>query len=600
MNGPSVSPLVIHGNRRRIWTVVGGRDRALHHYPGNAQRAFLSGVVVLATVMLFYEFSVSGAVGPSLISQFHMTFRFYVVVAVVSSVVGAFASLAGGLADRWGRAGLVSSGLMVTGLLTLFGLPNAPNKWVFLVLFALLGVAQGAVLVASSALVRDLSPQVQRASAMAFWSLGPVLGSLIVAEVSSHTLTHLRPWQDQFTICGVAGVVVAGVAWLFLRELSPSLRDQLMVSSNERALVEARAAGLDVSGATEHPWRQMLHADIIGAAFGISVFLLIYYVAVGFFVIYFTTVFGFTQAAANSVTNWFWSFEGGTLIVVGLLSDRLRVRKPFIAVGAVGAIVMTVIFLTMGSNPHTSHGALTAVVAILAVMLGLVTGPWMAAFTETVERRNPALTATGLAVWGWVSRIVIAGSTLVLPFVVTAATPLVDYGPRVQALATTYGPELATAAAVQPATMATLVRDPTNTAAQANAVAEVARTRHVTVAEAIRDLIALTKVPRADLAYLSAHGPEVKAAAAASPRQWQRWFWVCVGGEILFLPLILTLTGRWLPGRARADEERRAALIRESPGASGEGRTRVATMRVPSGAPAGRHPATLPAPPTAG
>ncbi len=29
--------------------------------------------------------------------------------------------------------------------------------------------------------------------------------------------------------------------------------------------------------------------------------------------------------------------------------------------------------------------------------------PWMASFTEIVEARNPALTATGLAIWGWIS-----------------------------------------------------------------------------------------------------------------------------------------------------------------------------------------------------
>ena len=538
-------------------------SRYLDHYPSHGRRLLYSGIVVLSTVMLFYEFSVAGAVGPSIISQFHMTFNFYVYVAVASSLIGAFASLLAGFADRWGRTGLVSYGLVVTGLITLFGLPNSPNKWVFLVLFSALGFAQGVVLVASSALIRDLSPQVQRASAMAFWSLGPVLGSLIVAEVSSHTLEHLGPWQDQFLICGIAGLVVAAVAWLFLRELSPQLRDQLMVTSKDRALIESRAAGIDVAAATEHPWRQMLHFDILGSAFGISAFLLVYYVAVGFFVIYFTTVFGFTQAQANSITNWFWAFEGGTLVVVGLLSDRLRVRKPFIAFGAIGTIVMTIVFASRASHPATSYSTLVVIVALLAVMLGLVTGPWMAAFTETVERRNPALTATGMALWGWVSRIMIAASTFALPFVVTGATPLVNYGAQVQALSVKYAPQLATAQALSPSTLATLAKDPTNTAAQAAAIAEVERGLHLAAPDAVSRLVALTKVPKADLSYLTQHGPSVQAAATASPGEWQRWFWVCVGGEVLFLPLIFVLAGRWRPSRARQDEERRETTARQ-------------------------------------
>jgi len=40
-----------------------------------------------------------------------MTFPFYVYISVVGSAVGAFGSLAAGLADRWGRANLVAYGL---------------------------------------------------------------------------------------------------------------------------------------------------------------------------------------------------------------------------------------------------------------------------------------------------------------------------------------------------------------------------------------------------------------------------------------------------------------------------------------------------------
>lgn len=115
-----------------------------------------------------------------------------------------------------------------------------------------------------------------------------MIGSLTVSEVASNTLDHLHAWQDQFHIAGVAGLGVIVIALLGLRELSPQLRDQRMVSIEERALVEARARGLDVRAALEHPRRQMAKADIVLPALGVSLFLLIYYAAVRFFVIYFT------------------------------------------------------------------------------------------------------------------------------------------------------------------------------------------------------------------------------------------------------------------------------------------------------------------------
>ena len=77
----------------------------------------------------------------------------------------------------------------------------------------------------------------------------------------------------------------------------------------------------------------MLRLDIIGPSFAISVFLLFYYIAVGLFVVFFATIFGYSLAKANGLGNWYWSVQTIALIVTGLLSDWLKVRKPFMVVG---------------------------------------------------------------------------------------------------------------------------------------------------------------------------------------------------------------------------------------------------------------------------
>jgi MFS family permease len=537
--------------------------RQLDHYPDTGARVFYLAIVVLATIILYYQLYVPGAVSPSIIAGFHMTFSYYVYIIVVGNAVGAFGSLAAGLADRWGRANLVAYGLVITAVLVLFALPNAPDRLWFGVFYALVAIVEGVILVATPALVRDFSPQLGRASAMGFWTLGPVVGSLVLAEVSSHTLSHLGPWQDQFIICGIVGLVIAAVALAGLRELSPPLRDQLMVSMRDRALVEARAQGIDISESLKHPWRQMLHWDIIGSAFAIAVFLIIYYTAVGFFTVYFTSLFGFTQAQANGIGNWFWAFDAGALIVVGIASDLIKVRKPFMVIGAVGSIVMTIIFGSLAGHAHTSYYTFAVVISILAVFLAIAYAPWMASFTETVERRNPALTATGLAVWGWIVRAVVALSILVLPFVVSSMTPLVNYGTQVKTLSATYAPELATLSAIDPATLAALNANPADAAAGARAVAEVAKAESVPPAVAAAKLAALAKVPKADLAFLQAHGPQVASAAKAAPGQWQNWWWVCVGGEAVFIPLIFLMAGRWNPRRARQDAAAHERRVQE-------------------------------------
>jgi MFS family permease len=535
--------------------------RQLAHYPDTRPRLGYLAIVVLATITLYYELYIAGAVAPSIIAGYGMTFPFYVYITVVGNAVGAFGSLAAGLADRWGRANLVAYGLLITGLLALVGIPNASGKWSFAILFAAIGLVEGVILVATPALVRDFSPQLGRASAMGFWTLGPVVGSLVVAVVSSNTLSHLHAWQDQFVICGVVGLVVGVIALLGLRELSPGLRDQLMVSIRDRALIEARARGIDIAESLRRPWQQMLRLDVIGSAFAISVFLIIYYTAVGFFTIYLNALHGFSLSTANSIGDWFWGFNAIALILVGINSDRIRVRKPFMVLGAVGAIVMTIIFLNLGA--HASYTTFAIVTSILAVCLGIAYAPWMASFTETVEKHNPALTATGLAVWGWIIRAVIAISVFILPSVVGSMTPLVTYGPQVTAISAKYGPELATLGAVDPKTQAALQANPANTAAVTTAVGEIAKAFSISPAAATTRLTAMGTVPKSDLAFMAAHGTDVVTAAAAAPGQWKNWWWVCVGGEVVFLPFILLMTGRWSPRKAREDAEEHERLVQQ-------------------------------------
>jgi MFS family permease len=542
--------------------VQGLWQRQLEHYPETRNRMWYLAIVVLATIMLYYELYIGGAVSPNIIAGFGMTFPFYVYISVVGNAIGAFGSLLAGLADRWGRANLVAYGLVITALLTLFGIPNAHDKWTFAILSVIIGLVEGVILVATPALVRDFSPQLGRASAMGFWTLGPVMGSLVVAIVSSNTVNHLGAWQDQYIITGIVGLVIGVIALFGLKELSPRLRDQLMVSLHDRALIEARARGLDVEAAMGRShWRQMMHLDVIGSAFAISVFLLVYYTAVGFFTVYFTTLHGFSLSKANSIGDWFWAFDAGALILIGILSDRLRVRKPFMVVGAIGAIVFMIIFLNLGAT--TSYSTFVVIISLLAVFLAIAYAPWMASFTETVEKHNPALIATGLAVWGWIIRVVIAVSVLILPSVISSMTPLVTYGSQAATISAQYAPQLATLAAIDPKTQGALQANPADTTAAATAVGEIAKAFSISPNDATARLIALSKVPQADLVFLGEHGKDVQNAVASAPGQWKAWWWVCVGGMVLFLPFVFVMTGRWSPRKARQDAEEHERKVQE-------------------------------------
>jgi MFS family permease len=403
--------------------------RQLDTYPDTAARVGYLALTVIATVMLYYELYVGGSVSTLILAHYHMSFLFFVDTLAFGNLIGAFGSLFAGLTDRVGRTNLVVGGLI----------PNAPNKWAFVIEGWAVAVIEGICLVATPALIRDFSPQVGRGTAMGFWTSGPVLGSLVVALVATHTIgSSPSPsfWTHEYHICGIAGLVVAALALVGLRELSPALRDQLMVTMRDRALIEARAKGLDIESLLTHPWRQLMKLDVVGSAIGISIFLLIYYAAVGFALIYLTTVFGFSVKDANGLGNWNWGFNVLAVIAFGWISDRFRVRKPFMVLGGAAAAVLMVVFLTQFHHGLSeSYYTLAVIVAFLSFCLGVAYVPWMASFTETVEEHNPALTATGLAIWGWIIRVVVFAWFLIIPAIVNTVTPLVQYGPTVSAAA---------------------------------------------------------------------------------------------------------------------------------------------------------------------
>ncbi len=477
------------------------RGRQLLHYPATGARRMHLALVVAITVALYYALYVGSGVATLALPALQMPFIYLVAILAIGNLLGAFASLFAGLCDRFGRANLVVYGLLIVALITVFGFPNIHTRFAYGVLTAIVSLVEGVILVATPALIRDFSPQVGRATAMGFWTIGPVLGSLMVSLVNTLTLPVFKSWQSQYIICGCVCLAIFVVAALFLRELTPGLRDQVMVSERDRALIEARAANAQAAprAGVAAPFLQLLRLDIVASALGVSVLLLFYYTAVAFGTIYLVTVFHLSVAAANAIGNWAWATNAVALIVAGMASDRLRVRKPFMLVGGIGAAILTVAYLQQaGGQP--SWWLLVALTSAQSICVAMAYATWMASFTETVEAVNPAATATGLAIWGWLLRLVVTASFVAIPFVINSVTPLVG-APYV----------LGAFAKVQAA--------------------------HAAPSPAL-------------LAALGA----IKTAAAEAPGQWRTWYWICVAGIFVFIASIFLMRGYWSPAAAHKAE----------------------------------------------
>ena len=78
-------------------------DHTVTEYPTSSQRARYLTLAVLATIVLYYTYYTQFGVTPNILASYHMSFKFFIAIAVASNLLGAFASLAG-QPDRPGRS----------------------------------------------------------------------------------------------------------------------------------------------------------------------------------------------------------------------------------------------------------------------------------------------------------------------------------------------------------------------------------------------------------------------------------------------------------------------------------------------------------------
>lgn len=400
---------------QRLWR------RDLSHYPTGSYRVFLLALVVLANIMFTWTVSAGSAATTVMLPHFGISVNFYSDLLVVAGIIGGLASYISSFGDRWGRANLVVIGLLVNALFALVAIPDAPNKYWFYIFTCVLYLADGAIFVGTPALVRDFSPQLQRGLAMGFWTFGPVAGYFVLSAVAhaylpATALPTFANWQGLYRFAGYGALVMFVICLLFLRELPAGIRSQRMAAMNERVLVELRSRGLDLVAATKNRWRQMIHVNTIASAIAINLFLVIYFTAIAYFVFYFTEFLHFSLSSFNGIQEIYWGVNIAMLVVWGLLSDWLKVRKPFMVLGAIGTIGCIIWLMNVKSG--VSFGTMALITSLLGASLACGYCPWFASYTETLEARNPALIATGTSLYGFATRLVLVPFGLIIPHVI--------------------------------------------------------------------------------------------------------------------------------------------------------------------------------------
>jgi OPA family glycerol-3-phosphate transporter-like MFS transporter len=385
--------------------------RELSVYPVGGRRVRLLAIAVLASLVANFETTIA-TILPLLMTDLGMSLEEYGLIAALSVLVGGVSAGAGGiLSDRWGRVALLVPTLTVTAACN-FLLATVDSVGSLLAVRCLMLFIEGAGITITASLVRDFSPRVGRAQAFGFWTWGPVGASFLASALASLTLPLFgNAWQSQAIIMGIVSLTLCAIIIWQIAEPSAALRAQVMGAESAVSVTEKIDPGR-VRELFRHPH---LWAHVLGNT-GWQV---LYWTFAIFGQTILVTSFAMDAATANGVVALGIVLNAAAVILVGRISDRLQLRKPFTAAGTLLTIAALAYFVGLfGRDVSTPH--VIVVWALLYLVLGIAYVPWMANFSENAEDVDARLQGAALGIWGMVVRVMIVALLVISPLVVAA------------------------------------------------------------------------------------------------------------------------------------------------------------------------------------
>lgn len=388
--------------------------RELDEYPTGSRRIKILAMAVLAILIGSYE-GVIAPVVPLLEKDLHMSLTTYGLISAVAVLAGGCASMVGGrLVDNVGRVRVLIPLMLVTSLCC-FAMTLVHNPTQLLIARIVLAFVDGMAMAGTAPLVRDFAPRLGRAQAFGFWTWGPVGANFLAATIAGITLPLFNDsWRSQFVIMGVFSLIISIVIAVNIADLSPRLRAQILRSEQE-ALGAADA---------EKPLRArelFKHRHIWAHVVAISLWLIVYMTLSLLGQTMLVGAFHVSVAKASSIMSAFWILDLVVLIVVGRISDKLQLRKPFSLVGTALGVIVMIYFISLMGQATAPVTQLMICGALLGGTLAMAYAPWMANYSENSEDVDPRLQGTAWGVFGFLTKFIACVTLIACPLVVKAS-----------------------------------------------------------------------------------------------------------------------------------------------------------------------------------
>ncbi|MEH3037406.1 MAG: MFS transporter [Sphingomonas adhaesiva] len=135
------------------------------------------------------------------------------------------------LADRTSRKKIIAASLAIWSVMT--ALCGVAQNFTHLLLARIgVGVGEAGSGPPSQSIIADLYPPEKRASAMAIYSLGVLLGGGLGIMIGGN-VAHAYGWRAAMMVVGIPGVILALIVWMFVAEPRRGLSDVQRVAEQE-------------------------------------------------------------------------------------------------------------------------------------------------------------------------------------------------------------------------------------------------------------------------------------------------------------------------------------------------------------------------------
>ncbi len=361
--------------------------RELGHIPTGLDRYAMLIVKALAACLGTWIISL-GPVAALLLPSEHLSVSNYGYITGGAGIIAAFVSLmAADLADKFSRIRVLLWGMLVP-IAVMFCLSAMPSGQpvLFVVLYVLMAWTEAYAVVTVSALLRDFSPRTGRAVGVGLVTVGTLAANWGTAFMAGHLLGGAGTWQHMYLDFAYVAVGLWLACWLFGREPTGGVRNQVLPSLKDAERVQANARVLEAEGIKVEGFWAFMKADwrlwALAAAQG--TFLLGYITFVGYGPLFTIEAFHKSPQEGSNLTSYLFLSIIVFLVLGGILSDVLRLRK---VLGFGFTILSGAALISLGllAKANLSTPAIVIVYLLTGLVMACMWSPTNALFSETAE-----------------------------------------------------------------------------------------------------------------------------------------------------------------------------------------------------------------------